>query len=347
MAPEVSVLICAHNEEKYIGEAVKSVLVEKNIKIEVIVVNDRSTDRTPEILNDLVANDSRIKIITRVDQESLVDHGSGKYYMQDHGYGGQTDALNLGLQHCSGRYIARLDADDLCLSDRFEKQLAYLQANPEVSFLGGSAVRIDNAGREFGAYHARPLSHEEIVSNLESFKAYAPHSSWMVKALVYKSLNGYNENGFRAEDLDFMLRASEMEGLKFGFLTDPVIQLRMQDNRLSTGMSTVPFEHAIESVVRHMLRLKGVNISPQLHDSIRSSVQSEVQKYNLVYDLVAYRAMVNSYIALKTKKYFIMSVNFLKVIRYRPLMLFKKGLFSQKKLDVVNRVCGNILKEYS
>ena len=302
MQSKISVLICAHNEEKYISTALNSVLKEKLLDLEVVVVDDRSSDRTPEILKSLVIKDARIKIITRVDVARNENIQQGLYYAVDHGYGGQTDALNLGLLHCTGDYIARLDADDVCFPERLRVQLEFMKQNPEVSFLGCSAIRIDSDGREFGTYHSEPLLHEQIIENIKNFKAYAPHSSWFVNAKLYKDLKGYNCNGFRAEDLDFMLRASELSGVKFAFLEQPLIYLRMQDNRLSTDISTRPVEHAIEAVVRNLLRLDGVEITDELQQNIRNSVSNKIKQTKLIKKIIAYRALVNAFIAMKTGK---------------------------------------------
>jgi len=223
ISPEISVLMCAHNEEKFIRQALVSVLVEKDINMEVVVVNDRSTDDTKSILDEIQRNDPRLKIITRTNNKEDENITKNIFYAKDHGHGGQTDALNLGLKHCYGKYIARQDADDVSMEGRFKKQLQYMEQNPEIDFLGSSAIRIDYNGDVFGLYHSNTLDHKQIVSNLKKFRPYAPHSSWFVKRSIYEALNGYDFLGYRAEDFDFLLRVSEMHNAKFAFINVPLI----------------------------------------------------------------------------------------------------------------------------
>ena len=68
-----------------------------------------------------------MKVITRVESVDQEEPRRGIFYAKDNGHGGQTDALNLGLRFCHGNYIARLDADDVCLPGRFQRQLEYMK----------------------------------------------------------------------------------------------------------------------------------------------------------------------------------------------------------------------------
>jgi len=345
MTAKISILICAHNEEKYIRTSLDSVLKESDLDIEIVVVDDRSTDTTPDILKAYSLKYPILKIITRVDDKCLENVNKGLYYMQDHGCGGQTDALNLGLLHCTGDYIARLDADDVNLPKRLKTQLAFMEKNFDVSFLACSAIRIDGDGREFGRYHSKPMKHETILENIEIFKAYAPHSSWFVRASVYHELGGYHREGFRAEDLDFMLRASELKEFKFAFLEQPLIYLRMQDGRLSTCISTRPVEHAIEAVVRHMLRLDGEVISEKTQKDIRKIISERAQDESLVNSIIAYRSLVNAYTAIKQRNLKDFFYSIYMIIKSRPKMLFKHNELSEKKLEYARDTYQYIRKE--
>lgn len=342
MRPKISVLICAHNEEKYISTAIESVSRERNLDLEIVVVDDRSIDGTSNVISDLASKDSRIKIITRVDVASEADPENGYYYMVNHGYGGQTDALNLGLKFCNGRYIARLDADDVCVEGRLLKQLQFMENNPEVSFLGGSALRVDFRGRVFGKYHSRKISHDKIVNNLKKFKAFCAHSSWFVKREVYDELKGYHEYGYRAEDFDFMLRASELSWVKFAFITEPIIYLRMQNDRLSTSASTIPLEHAIGAAVRNQLRVECIVVTSQVEIKICELVKASVLREGMLKDLVSYRALVNVFIALKTHKIHRAIYYFLISLKNRPSMIINPAYLSEKKYLISQNIYQEI-----
>ncbi|TFH30764.1 MAG: glycosyltransferase family 2 protein, partial [Deltaproteobacteria bacterium] len=111
-APIVSAMMPAHNVEKYIGEAIESVLAQTFGDWELIVVDDGSTDRTPEIIREYARKDFRIRA----------------HFME---HGGRGSARNLCLEHSRGRYIAVCDSDDISLPRRYEKEVAFLDTNPE------------------------------------------------------------------------------------------------------------------------------------------------------------------------------------------------------------------------
>ena len=123
-SPLVSVLMCVFNGERYVGPAIQSILDQDYNSLEIIVVDDGSTDHTPDVL--LGFDDQRLRIVTLPKNVGI------------------PSALNQGLQHCSGKYIARLDSDDLSLPGRISHQVSILEALPEVGVLGGSAVGMIN-----------------------------------------------------------------------------------------------------------------------------------------------------------------------------------------------------------
>lgn len=119
--PKVSVIMPAYNAEKYIAEAIDSILAQTYTDYEFIIINDCSTDRTEEII--LSFKDSRI------------------VYLKNEENMGVAKTLNRGLSVARGEYIARMDADDISLPERFEKQIQYLDAHKDVAVLGTALVR--------------------------------------------------------------------------------------------------------------------------------------------------------------------------------------------------------------
>ena len=117
--PKVSVLMPAYNSEKYIAEAIESILNQTFSDFEFIIINDGSTDKTAEIVDGYAQADKRIKFINNKKNQGLIA------------------VLNQGLDLCRGEYIARMDSDDIAINDRLEKQVAYLDANPHVGAVGG------------------------------------------------------------------------------------------------------------------------------------------------------------------------------------------------------------------
>jgi glycosyltransferase involved in cell wall biosynthesis len=129
--PAVSVVMPVYNGETFLEEALLSVLTQSLRDIEVIVVDDGSTDRTPEIL--AYVTDPRVRVLTQPN-------------------GGIAAALNFGVAHARGRYVARMDADDRCVPERLDRQVSFLETHPEVAAVGSSYRLIDESGAYLGVF---------------------------------------------------------------------------------------------------------------------------------------------------------------------------------------------------
>ncbi len=143
-SPTVSVLMPAYNVAAYLHEAVASILSQTWGDFELVVVDDGSTDGTREMLRAAAATDARIRLIEMPTN------------------GGIVAALNEGLAACRGRYIARMDADDVALPHRLASQVAAMRAADDVVALGAALEYIDEQGRPLGVTRRceldRPLS---------------------------------------------------------------------------------------------------------------------------------------------------------------------------------------------
>lgn len=114
--PKISVLMPAYNVEKYIAEAIESILCQTFTDFEFIIINDGSTDNTADIVRKY--DDPRIRFIDNKQNQGLIS------------------VLNQGLDLCQGEYIARMDSDDIALPERFAKQVKYLDEHPDVVVVG-------------------------------------------------------------------------------------------------------------------------------------------------------------------------------------------------------------------
>ncbi|HEC35643.1 MAG TPA: glycosyltransferase [Anaerolineae bacterium] len=128
-APKVSVLMPVYNGERYVAEAIESILAQTFADFEFIIVDDGSTDGTPSILAEYARQDPRIALLTNGANRGLVP------------------TLNRGLKACRGEYIARMDADDISLPERLARQVTCMDQHPEVGVLGTNIAYIDSGGR--------------------------------------------------------------------------------------------------------------------------------------------------------------------------------------------------------
>ncbi|MCI8465867.1 MAG: glycosyltransferase family 2 protein [Lachnospiraceae bacterium] len=142
MDPLVSVIMPAYNGEKYIGEAIESVLNQTYGNLELIVVEDKSTDATPDLIRRY--QDSRIRLYFN-------DRNQGIAY-----------STNLGIEKSRGKYIALLDDDDIALERRLEWQVDFLEKHEEIDVLGGRSALIDKDGNFIG-YDKEPIYNPKYI----------------------------------------------------------------------------------------------------------------------------------------------------------------------------------------
>ncbi|MCP8319033.1 MAG: glycosyltransferase, partial [Candidatus Methylarchaceae archaeon HK01B] len=140
-SPKITILMSVYNGEKYLREAIDSILNQTFKDFEFLIINDGSTDRTVEILRSY--HDSRIKIITNEKNMGL------------------TKSLNKGLKIARSEYVARMDADDISYPRRLEVQYEYMKKNPDVGIVGSWNDVIDDKGNTID-YRKHSLSSEDI-----------------------------------------------------------------------------------------------------------------------------------------------------------------------------------------
>jgi len=131
--PKISVLMTVYNEERFLAESIESVLNQTFNDFEFIIVNDGSTDNTENIIKDYMKKDKRIICIKNEINKGFNNLGN---------------VVNMGLKKARGKYIARIDADDICYLNRFEIQYNYLERHPNIFLIGSSADVIDTKGNK-------------------------------------------------------------------------------------------------------------------------------------------------------------------------------------------------------
>ena len=146
----ISVVMSAFNEGRYLHQSIQSILDQTYQNFELIIVNDASTDNTGDILDEYSRQDSRIRVI----------HNRKNLRM--------AASVNKAVKLARAPYIARMDADDISLPRRFEKQIAYLEKHPRTVAIGSQCTTIDENGHATGE-KTFPLSHEEIYDYIYRF----------------------------------------------------------------------------------------------------------------------------------------------------------------------------------
>lgn len=182
--PTVSVVIAAYNAEDFIADAVESVLVQTLDDLELIVVNDGSTDRTREILENYEA-DSRMQVI-------------------DQANAGCSAARNHGAMLADGKFVAIVDADDICWPRKLELQVRTFEDDDTLGVVGTHARMVDQDGQPLGVL--RPSTEPSTIARRMQTTMEFCHPTIMVRRDVFEELGGYNESYPTSEDYEFLRR---------------------------------------------------------------------------------------------------------------------------------------------
>jgi len=215
--PQITVLTIVYNGELHIQEAIDSIRNQTYTDFEYIVVDNNSTDDTPEILEYYAKRDKRIRVITETKQGILF-------------------ARNAGLQQAKGDWVAVLDADDVALPDRLERQFDFVKQNPSVVLVGSGCFMINEAGRLMKEYRYPP-DYKSLVDRLEQHQAFFPHSSAFYNRQIVAEIGGYRFP--HAEDYDLWFRLSEYGDI--ACISEPLIKLRRTVMSRSYNISQEPY----------------------------------------------------------------------------------------------------------
>lgn len=201
-----------YNAEKFLPQAIESILNQSFSNFEFIIIEDCSTDSSLAIIQDFARKDSRIKLIQKSENKRMA---------------GFIENLNIGLSEAKGKYIARMDADDISHPHRFEKQVKFLEENPDI-FMVGSAINFIDENNQF----TKKL---EAIEDNQGITQTMPKKITMYHPVIMFKNDGktrYREKIFYCEDYDLYLRLI-LEGKKFYNFTEPLLDYRILDSSIS------------------------------------------------------------------------------------------------------------------
>jgi len=210
--PAVSVLFGFYNAEVYLRAALQSLAEQTLEDFEVILIDDASADASAQIAEETARKDTRFRLF-RNDRNK-----------------GLTDTLNRAFQLSVGPLIARMDADDIAVPDRLQKQTAFLTSHPETDILGTWAQDIDELGRR-EQIRTLPGSHERIVTVLAWYNPLV-HPTVMLRRRVLEQLSGYSKAFRTSQDYDLWFRAAAA-GFSFANLPEPLLLYRTGSDYLT------------------------------------------------------------------------------------------------------------------
>ena len=209
-SPRVSVVMAVHDGERYVGAAVDSVLAQQFGDLELIVVDDGSTDRSAEVVRQRA--DPRVRLIA-----------NGRNL-------GLAPSLNVGLAEARGEFVARLDADDVALPQRLARQVAFMDANPRIALAGSWYTEMTADGTP-GAQVRLPTEHWDLRWHMCLYSPFAHSAVLWRRTLVAERVGQYDEHLVYSMDYELWRRIAER--LEVANVPESLLYLRAHEHSMT------------------------------------------------------------------------------------------------------------------
>lgn len=260
--PLVSVICVCFNHDRFVGEAVLSVISQTWKNIEIIIVDDASTDRSAEVIRRLVGAYPFIKFI------------------QLHENKGNCFAFNAGLKECKGSFIVDLSADDVFYPERIEKQLSYFRLFPDTGVVFTDAVYIDGNGNplreHFGWLKKNrllPIVPEGEVYREVLSRYFISSPTMLVRREVFDVIGGYDET-LAYEDFDFWVRSARH--FPYRCIHEVLTKVRKVQGSLSSR-AYLRDDRQLESTYRVCVKAKSLNRNASEDAALAARVRYELR----------------------------------------------------------------------
>ena len=335
-SPKISVLMSVYNGSNYLRESIESIINQTFSDFEFIIINDSSTDNTGEIISEYAQKDDRIKVFNN--EENI----------------GLTKSLNKGLNFARGEYIARQDADDVSLAQRFERQVAVLDRNPEAVLISCELEVINSEGA-FVKKEERSCDPQLVPWYLMFYNHIGGHSQVIFRAKTARELGGYSEAHRYSQDYEFWCRLAKTGDIII--LPEVLHQLRRHGKGITAEKRSEQLGYALDVSRNNIKELIGQELSldevsdlrhfwsghvlrnfPRnpnintMHLRLQEISQAFLNKKNIYYGKPGDNLDNSLYRLIGLQ--FIYWIQFLSIVRYLPLRL-KISLYALKWNPIV------------
>jgi GT2 family glycosyltransferase len=270
-----------YNGERYLAAAIGSVLGQTLRNLEFLIVDDGSTDESAGIAHAFAARDARVRLFRR-------EHA------------GTTATLNYGIAQCRAPYVARMDADDIALPERLERQVAFLDKNPGVVAVGCWVLLLHGPDELLGV-QPWPVVHGDIDGKLLQGQGGLPHPAAMIRRDLLLKVGGYRTQFRVAQDYDLWLRLSEVGRL--ANLAEPLLKYRIHADSISTNRQQEQ-RAAVRQALEEACQRRKIPCRPlQVDRSSRPASEYEAAR-GIAYQALRYgsRVMAREYAGLALRQ---------------------------------------------
>ncbi len=250
--PKVTVLMPVYNGEKYLKDAIESILCQDFTDFEFLIINDGSKDDSENIIRSF--SDGRIRLVNNEMNIGLVN------------------TLNKGFDLAKGQYIARMDCDDLSLKNRLKVQVDFMDQHPEVAVCGSYYYLLLNGKKAVADF---PLTAEELSSYLIFNSPIAHPSAILRTSLIREKGLKYDSRFIHAEDYDLWSRISEHAGL--ANIPAVLLTYRVHENQVTENPALVGDKMKSVDALRQR-HLKNINILPSVDELLLHNLISNGKK---------------------------------------------------------------------
>ncbi|HDH51348.1 MAG TPA: glycosyltransferase [Nitrospirae bacterium] len=213
--PVISVIMSVFNDEQYLRRSIESILGQTYRDFEFIIIDDASSDGSSEIIRESASKDRRIVVM-----KNPVNLGLAL-------------SLNMALNIAKGEFVARMDADDIAVENRFEVQLEFLNKNPMIDLLGSSVYLIDSNDKIIARSDA--VADPGILKRIIHYRNVCAHPTWMFRKEVLKDIKEYRALP-ASQDYDFQMRLYSL-GHEISNVGIPLLYYRMHKRKISFDRS--------------------------------------------------------------------------------------------------------------
>jgi glycosyltransferase involved in cell wall biosynthesis len=250
MQPKVSVVMSAYNGGRYLQAAIESILGQTYPDFEFIIIEDGSSDNSLETLREYAGRDERIRLI------------------ENHENIGLALSLNKGIEAAGGKYIARMDADDISLPGRFARQLDYLESHPKIWVLGSGIQIIDENGKVLR--NVDYSNDPEVLrwNMMLGAEGIVCHPASMLRKELFETIGIFKDIP-TSQDHELWTRLFFMKDLPITNLPDVLLSFRDHADRVSTSKRELQNNMSNEIRIRLINKFMGTNIPKEVSAAYR------------------------------------------------------------------------------